>query len=120
MHDLRGGAGLLPAEIVRRHADDHQPLVAIARPQLLQPGILGREAAERRGVDDQDRLARMLGEPQRGAVEALEGEGIGGDPADGGRLGLRHGGRRQGAGGEGENFRRSQRIAHLTSSAPFP
>src|SRR5262249_50900602 len=55
--------------------------VAIARPQGLQAGILRRVAAQRRGVDDQDRLAGMLGEADLLAVESLEREREGGDAA---------------------------------------
>src|SRR5215475_1434324 len=46
LHDLGRAARLLAAKIVRRHADDHQPAFAVARPELLQARILGSIAAE--------------------------------------------------------------------------
>src|SRR5262245_3739752 len=67
--DLVGAARLLPAEIVRRHADDQEAAVAKARPQFLQSGILRREPTARGGVDDQDRLAGVLDQADLAAVE---------------------------------------------------
>src|SRR5215468_2157347 len=78
--DLIGAARLLPAEIVRRHADDQEAAVAKARPQFLQSGILRREPTARGGVDDQDRLAGVLDQADLAAVEPGEGERVGGDP----------------------------------------
>src|SRR6476660_2023342 len=54
LYDVVRTAGLLAAEIVRRHTDDHQPALMIARPKLLQAGILGCVPAERSRVDDED------------------------------------------------------------------
>ena len=70
--DLGGAAGFLPAEVVRRHADDQETAVAVARPQLLQAAELRSVAALRGGVDDQDRLAGVCGERQVFAVETGE------------------------------------------------
>src|SRR3546814_8687862 len=53
--DLGLRARLLRAEIVRRHAQHHQPAVAVTPPQRLQLGILRGEAAFRGGVDDHPR-----------------------------------------------------------------
>src|SRR5215510_3071478 len=39
-HDLDRCAGLLAAEIVRRHADNLEPLLVVARVELLQAGEL--------------------------------------------------------------------------------
>src|SRR5262245_1225673 len=47
LDDVGRAARLLSAEVVRRHADDHQPASVVALPQLLQAGILRGEAAER-------------------------------------------------------------------------
>src|SRR5262249_27499615 len=57
-------ARLLSAEIVRRDRDDHQPAVAIARPQLLQAGILRRVATQRSGIDHEDRPPGPRRQPQ--------------------------------------------------------
>ncbi len=73
-----GGARLLPAEIVAGHAQDHQPLGLVLVVERLQPGILGREAALRGGIDHQHHLAAELGQRQCCAVDRLEGEIIGG------------------------------------------
>src|SRR5262245_15885454 len=51
LDDVGRTAGFLAAEIVRRHADDHQPAPVVALPQLPQPGILRGKAALRCGVD---------------------------------------------------------------------
>ena len=79
-------AGLLTAEVVRGNADDHQPAVVVARPELLQPGELRGVTALRGGVYDEDRLAGIVGEADRLAVDAGERIGIGGRLAHGGRL----------------------------------
>ena len=50
----------------------------IARPELLQAGILGGIAAKRSSIDHQDRFAGVVGEPDVGALEPGKGEGIGG------------------------------------------
>src|SRR5262245_61196176 len=84
--DLGRAAGLLAAEVVRRHADDQQTLVAVALPQLLKAGILRRVAALRGGVDDKDRLAGVLGEAKVAAVKAGKRKGKSGRSAHGGRL----------------------------------
>src|SRR5262245_44284248 len=86
LRDLGRAAGLLAAEIVRGYADDHQAALVVAPPELLQTGILGRVAAERGSIDDEDRLAGVVGELDVGAVESGEGKRIGGDAAHGGSL----------------------------------
>ena len=79
--DLGGAARLLAAEIVRRHADDHQPALVIARPQFLQAGILRRVAAKRRGIDHHDRFAGVIGKTDRAALQSSERERVGGHRA---------------------------------------
>src|SRR5262245_32035246 len=91
--DLVGAARLLAAKVIRRHADDHQPARAKARPQLLQAGILRREATARGRVDDEDRLAGVLDQPDLTAIEPGKGERIGGDAGHSG--GWCRGGRRR-------------------------
>ena len=61
--DLVVGAGLLGAELVAGEADDLEvvrvlPLDVLV--QLLEPAVLGREAALGRGVDDEHDLARVV------------------------------------------------------------
>ena len=63
--DLVVGAGLLGAELVAGEADDLEvvrvlPLDVLV--QLLEPAVLGREAALGRGVDDEHDLARVVGQ----------------------------------------------------------
>src|SRR5882672_5358499 len=72
LQDVVRAAWLLAAEIVRRHGDDHQAALMVTGPKLLQAGILGRVAAERGGVDDEDRLARGVGELDVGRIEPGE------------------------------------------------
>src|SRR5207302_2614579 len=55
--DLARAARLLAAEIVRRHADDGKPALANLAPELLQPYILRSVAAQRGGIDHQQRSA---------------------------------------------------------------
>src|SRR5262249_44551309 len=73
--DLARAARLLTAEVVRRYRDDHQPALAIARPELLQAGILQRGTSLRGGVHDEERLACIGGEADVAAVEPGEREG---------------------------------------------
>ena len=94
--DLGGVAGLLAAEIVGGDADDQEAAGPVARPQLLQPGILRGVAALGGSVDDEDRLAGMFGQLDVAAGEAGEMERECGDPAH--RRGLRPSGVRGGAG----------------------
>ena len=82
LRDLGRAAGLLSAEIVGGNADDHQAAVVKLGPQLLQSGILRREAAQRRRVDDQQRPAGIVGEPDIAARQRRKRKRIGGDPAD--------------------------------------
>lgn len=72
--DLLGAARLLPAEIVRRHAQHDEAAVAVLVPQRLQPLILRRETAARGGVHHQHRTAAILVERQRPALDGLEAE----------------------------------------------
>src|SRR5579871_4832855 len=72
--DFSGVTWFLAAEVVRRYADDQKAAVAVARPQLLEPGILRGVAALGRGVDDQNRLSGMLGQLDVAALQAREVE----------------------------------------------
>src|SRR5262245_2903232 len=95
-----GAARLLAAEVVRRYAHDHQPASVIAGPKLLQPGILRGVAAKRGGIDDQDRLAGVVRQPNVTAFERREAERVGGDAAHGRCLRLQCPGESQYAGKE--------------------
>ena len=77
-----------------------RPRCVIARPQLLQAGILRGVSAKRGGVDDEDRLAGVVGELDVAAIQSGEGKRISGDAAHG--LGTRDGRHRERAGDEGE------------------
>ncbi len=57
LFDLCIGPGLLVAEVVRRHADDHQALVLVLLVDGLERGVLRREAAGAGDVDHQQHLA---------------------------------------------------------------
>ena len=57
LFDFRGTARFLGAEIVRRDPENHQAALTVAPPQFLQGCVLVGVAAERSGVDDQDRFA---------------------------------------------------------------
>ena len=70
--DVIDAAGLLTAEIVRGHADHHQAALSKAGPELLQAGILRRVAAQRGGVDDEDRFAGVVGEPDVAAMSPVK------------------------------------------------
>src|SRR5690606_1661634 len=61
---------LLLAELVAREAQDDEPPRAEAAMELLEALILGREAAARRDVHDQEHLAAPLVELARRAVDA--------------------------------------------------
>src|SRR3954470_5701444 len=84
LDDVVRTAGLLAAEIVRRHTDDHQPARMIARPKLLQAGILGCVPAERSRVDDEDRLANVISKLDVCTLEPGKRKGVGGDAGHGG------------------------------------
>src|SRR5579871_2520044 len=60
--DVCRRARLLAAELVAREAKDREPLVLIRLVEILQPGILRRESALARGVDDQQHLAVIVRE----------------------------------------------------------
>src|SRR5215831_8222048 len=79
----------LAAKIVGRHPENDQPLVTVTRPQRLQARVLRGIAAERSGIDHQQRMISVRGEQDLFTVEALEGEGIGGHVTDPGRAGGR-------------------------------
>src|SRR5690606_22625607 len=70
---------LLLAELVAGEPEHHQPAFAVLAPQLLQAGVLRREAALGSDVDDQQHLARVLRQRQRLAVDRgggkVEGRG---------------------------------------------
>src|SRR5579863_4590868 len=72
--DLVGATRLLATKIIRRHGRDNETAVAVALPQLLKAGILWRESALGRCVDDQDWPAGIIGELDTFAVEAVEVE----------------------------------------------
>jgi hypothetical protein len=65
-----GGAPAPGPELVARKADHHQPAGAVGFVELLQAGVLGREAAVAGGIDDQQHLAGKVGEAQRRAASA--------------------------------------------------
>src|SRR5690606_30125835 len=101
--------------------------IFVAAVELLQLGVLRREAALRGGVDDEDRLAAEIGEALLAALDRLDhvvdrralGRGdrlvrrlvrrlrrLGG--FGGGRRGRRGGGRVAGGGDEGEERERAE------------
>src|SRR5262249_38683777 len=96
--DLGGAARFLAAEIVRRYADEQKPAVPELRPDRLQPGVLRGVSAERGRIHHHDRLAGVVGEPDRAAVKRGEAECKSRDAVHGGSLRERRG--RGGAGGE--------------------
>ena len=55
-------ARLLAAELVAREADDAEPTLGVGLLQLLEAGVLRRQPALRRHVDEQERLALVAGE----------------------------------------------------------
>ena len=84
--DLLGAARLLSAELVARHAEDREALVGVLLVHLLEALVLGREAALRGHVHDEERLVLVVVEVERGAVEAVEGVVVdrhGGEPTGG-------------------------------------
>ena len=60
--DLLGASGLLPTELVAGKAEDAESLLAVRLLQLLQAGVLRCQTALRRHVDQQHRVALVLGE----------------------------------------------------------
>src|SRR3979409_618653 len=62
LYDGIGTSRLLATEIIRLTPDDPQPARVVARPKLLQTGILRCVAAERSRVDHEDRPAGVLNE----------------------------------------------------------
>src|ERR1700730_2889669 len=87
--DLLCTAWFLAAEVVGRYPNNQQPPHAISLPQLLEPGVLRGITAQRRGIDDQDRLARVLDKTNVRMRKSREGEGVGGRSAHAQRLGQR-------------------------------
>ena len=77
--DLARRARLLAAEIIGRHADDHQALVPVGLPQCLEPLILRGVAAFGRRVDHQHELPLELRQRHGHAVDACEREIMGSD-----------------------------------------
>ena len=72
--DLCIGARLLAVELVARDPDDGEPLVAVLLVELLEAGVLRREPAPARDVDEQRRpAAGDLAERRGGAVEPGDG-----------------------------------------------
>ena len=67
--DLGVGLVLLTHEVARRHADDGEALVLVRRLRLFERLVLRGEAAEARGVDDEQDLALVLAERHRLAVD---------------------------------------------------
>src|SRR6185503_12621804 len=92
--DLLGGAGLLAAELVAREPDHGEALLLVLLLDRLERGVLRREPALRRDVDDQHRLALVGAERGRRAVELLERQ-----VPDRAEVGGRGGGGRRGSGG---------------------
>src|ERR1035437_6411822 len=72
--DLRIRAGFLALELVGGKAQGYQSLGAVFGPQLLECGVLGREAAFAGHVDDEDDIASPLGEIYVYAVQSGGGE----------------------------------------------
>src|SRR5260221_1253898 len=72
--DLVGRARLLLAEIVRRHTDDDEAAIAVLTPERLEILILRGVAAERGGVDDENRVPAILRQRQLFAVDRGEFE----------------------------------------------
>src|SRR3954469_19314620 len=58
----------------------------IARPKLLQAGILGCVPTERSRVDDEDRLAHVISKLDVCTPEPGKRKGVGGNAGHGGRL----------------------------------
>ena len=82
--DLASAARFLPAEIVGGNADDRQAATVKFGPQFLQAGILRRESAKRGGIDDQQRVAGKLGQPDIAAGQSRKRKRVSGDPAHAG------------------------------------
>ena len=62
--------------LIQQTTQDEAAL-AIALPELLEPRELPGQAASRRGVDDQDRLAAIGRERDAPALRPVEAEGVG-------------------------------------------
>ena len=70
--DLLGGPGLLGAELIAGEAEDGESLVAVGLLQALEPLVLGCQPAFRGHVDDQQRLAAVVGDRGRFTGEGVE------------------------------------------------
>ena len=70
--DLLGRPRLLATELVAREPDHAEAALGIRALQLLEPGVLGCEAAPRRHVDDEQGLARVLLEAPGLAVQRVD------------------------------------------------
>ena len=86
--DFRAAAGLL-REIVRRKAQHHQAAGAVSFVQPLQGAVLGREAAEAGGIDDQQDASGILAEVLRDLV--LQARHAGVEQCRTSRMGVRAG-----------------------------
>src|SRR6185437_16641064 len=60
LRDLLVRPRLLPAEIVRRKADDDEPAALVSSIERFESFVLARIAAIARGVDDQQHLSAKL------------------------------------------------------------
>src|SRR4249919_2986734 len=84
----------------------------IARPKLLQAGILGCVPTERSRVDDEDRLANVIGKLDVRTLEPRKRKGAGGDAGHGGRV-------CEDRGGEGSGEKREDASAIGEHDLPF-
>ena len=71
--NLFGAAGLLLAELIAGNAEDRETLVGVVLLHLFESGVLGREAALRGDVDDENNLAGVFVELGWRAVEVVDG-----------------------------------------------
>ena len=71
--DLLGGPGLLLAELVAGESEDGEALVTVGLLQSLQSLVLGGEPALGGHVDHQQRLAAIVADRGRIAVQGVEG-----------------------------------------------
>src|SRR5262245_16902040 len=75
--DFPLGLGLLTAEVIGGYADHDETFGFVALPQRLQPLVLGCEAAEGGGVDDENDLAAPLPQGHPPPLDGLEIEVVG-------------------------------------------
>ncbi len=73
--NLGVGAGLLSGEVVGREAEDGEACVLVRLVQGFERGVLRREAALARDVDDEQDAAGVVGEGCRGARDGGERDG---------------------------------------------